>query len=99
MTQEEILKVREFETRVRQLILKLEEQKVALSRLQDEKANLEKQLQVAQLQIEKNKEQYHLLKASQLISVSEEDYLATKKHLKMLIKKIEKSINLIDFSR
>lgn len=96
MTAEEEKKLHEFETRVRQLIMKhrelLQEKKALEQALADERARSQ-QLEQHAATVE---QQYANLKTAKMIDISTAENQAAQKRLNKLIREIDKCIALLN---
>jgi len=96
MTEEQLKIIRNFEVRVHQIL-------VLCDKLKEENANLQSQL-TTQMGINEslNKEnsqlqiKYDNLKVARMISVSRDDFKATKDRLSKLVREVDKCITLLN---
>lgn len=96
MTQEEQKIVRQFETRVRQLILKyksLEQEAQELYSMVDER---DKTILQLKQENEEWQKKYNNLKMARMIEVTSEDTEGAQKRIAKLIREIDKCISLIN---
>ena len=96
MTEEQLKIIRNFEVRVRQTLF-------LCDKLKEENANLQSQLSAQKdandSLIEENtqlKLKYDNLKVARMISVSKEDFKATKNRLSKLVREVDKCIALLN---
>ena len=96
MTEEQLKTIRNFEVRVRQALLMCD-------KLKAENAGLQAQIEVQQNlndSLEKEKRQlqtkYDNLQMARIISISRNDFKATKSRLSELVRDINKCINLLN---
>lgn len=96
MTQEEQKILRQFETRVRQLILKyksLEQEAQELYSMVDER---DKSIQQLKQENEEWRKKYNNLKMARMIEVTSDDTEGAQKRIAKLIREIDKCISLIN---
>lgn len=96
MTQEEQKILRQFETRVRQLMLKykaLEQESQELYNMVDER---DKTIQQLKQQNEEWQKKYNDLKVARMIEITTEDTEGAQKRIAKLIREIDKCISLIN---
>jgi uncharacterized protein YdcH (DUF465 family) len=96
MTKEEEKKLRVFETRVRQLLLKYKEFESEIKRLQTQIQAQQEELNALQGQNLKLKHSYDTLKMAKMIEVSGNDVNDAKKKLSKLIRDVDKCIALLN---
>ena len=88
MTQDQDIELRNFEARVRQLMLAYQEER-------QRNAELQKKLD-AQSCVEKWKKDYEMLKTARMIEVSGDDVKESRAKLNQLIREVDKCIALLD---
>lgn len=95
MTADEEKTIKTLETRVRQLILKFQQQQESMEELQMQCAAKDKELQSARLQQQQLKADYENLKMAKLMEVSDTDLAAAKKRINHLVRDVDKCIALL----
>ena len=96
MTQEQDIELRNFEARVRQLMLAYQEARKRNAELQEELATCQQQLADTQKEVEQAKRDYDTLKAARIIEVSGDDVKESRAKLTHLIREVDKCIALLD---
>lgn len=96
MTQEQDIELRNFEARVRQLMLAYQEERKRNAELQAELATCQQQLADTQKEVEQAKRDYDTLKAARIIEVSGDDVKESRAKLNHLIREVDKCIALLD---
>lgn len=96
MTQEQDIELRNFEARVRQLMLAYQEECKRNAELQAELATCQQQLADTQKEVEQAKRDYDTLKAARIIEVSGDDVKESRAKLNHLIREVDKCIALLD---
>jgi len=96
MTQEQDIELRNFEARVRQLMLAYQEERKRNAELQNKLDTCQQQLADAQSCAEKWKKDYEVLKTARMIEVSGDDVKESRAKLTQLIREVDKCIALLD---
>lgn len=96
MTQEQDIELRNFEARVRQLMLAYQEERKRYAELQNKLDTCQQQLADAQSCAEKWKKDYEVLKTARMIEVSGDDVKESRAKLTQLIREVDKCIALLD---
>ena len=96
MTREQLKTIRNFEVRVRQVLLLCDKLKKENSELQlqlTEQKSVNDSLRKEQTQLQSN---YDNLKAARMISVTGNDFKATKNRLSRLVREVDRCIALLN---
>lgn len=96
MTNEQEVALRNFEARVRQLMMAYEEEKQKNAELQAQLDTCQQQLADAQEAVEGLKRDYDTLKMARMIEVSGDDVKESRTRLAHLIREVDKCIALLD---
>ena len=96
MTNEQEINLRNFEARVRQLMMAYAEEKQKNATLQERLNSCQQQLADAQLSVDRLKQEYSTLKMARMIEVSGDDIKNSRARLAHLIREVDKCIALLD---
>lgn len=96
MTNEQIVKLHDFEARVRQLMMGYRKLREENSALREEVERLKGQIATDQTELTHQKEAYNRLKTARMIEVSGEDVKESRARLSKLIREVDKCIALLD---
>lgn len=96
MTNEQEINLRNFEARVRQLMMAYAEEKQKNATLQEQLNSCQQQLADAQLFVDRLKQEYSTLKMARMIEVSGDDIKNSRARLAHLIREVDKCIALLD---
>lgn len=96
MTNEQEINLRNFEARVRQLMMAYAEEKQKNAILQEQLNSCQQQLADAQLSVDRLKQEYSTLKMARMIEVSGDDIKNSRARLAHLIREVDKCIALLD---
>lgn len=96
MTQDQDIELRNFEARVRQLMLAYQEERQRNAELQKKLDTCQQELADAQSCVEKWKKDYEMLKTARMIEVSGDDVKESRAKLNQLIREVDKCIALLD---
>ncbi len=96
MTNEQEINLRNFEARVRQLMMAYAEEKQKNATLQEQLNSCQQQLADAQLSVDRLKQEYSTLKMARMIEVSGDDIKNSRARLAHLIREVDKCIALLD---
>lgn len=96
MTNEQEINLRNFEARVRQLMMAYAEEKQKNAILHEQLNSCQQQLADAQLSVDRLKQEYSTLKMARMIEVSGDDIKNSRARLAHLIREVDKCIALLD---
>ena len=96
MTKEEEKALRDFETRVRQMILRFGELEKENARLLAARESDRRALESLQAENERLRREYANLKLARMLQVSDEDKIAAKARLAKLVRDVDKCIALLN---
>lgn len=96
MTNEQEVALRNFEARVRQLMMAYQEEKQKNAELQARLNTCQQQLADAQESVDSLKRDYSNLKTARMIEVSGDDVKESRAKLAHLIREVDKCIALLD---
>lgn len=96
MTNEQEINLRNFEARVRQLMMAYAEEKQKNATLQEQLNSCQQQLADAQMSVDRLKQEYSTLKMARMIEVSGDDIKNSRARLAHLIREVDKCIALLD---
>ncbi len=96
MTNEQKVALRNFEARVRQLMMAYQEEKQKNAELQAQLNTCQQQLADAQESVDSLKRDYSNLKTARMIEVSGDDVKESRAKLAHLIREVDKCIALLD---
>lgn len=96
MTQDQDIELRNFEARVRQLMLAYQEERQRNAELQKKLDTCQQELADTQSCVEKWKKDYEMLKTARMIEVSGDDVKESRAKLNQLIREVDKCIALLD---
>ena len=96
MTNEQEINLRNFEARVRQLMMAYNEEKQKNASLQEQLEACQQQLADAQESVDSLKRDYSNLKTARMIEVSGDDVKESRAKLAHLIREVDKCIALLD---
>lgn len=96
MTNEQEVALRNFEARVRQLMMAYKEEKQKNAELQNQLDTCQQQLADTQEAVDSLKHDYSMLKTARMIEVSGDDVKESRAKLAQLIREVDKCIALLD---
>lgn len=96
MTNEQEINLRNFEARVRQLMMAYNEEKQKNASLQEQLEACQQQLADARNSVERLQANYNTLKTARMIEVSGSDIKDSRTRLAHLIREVDKCIALLD---
>lgn len=96
MTNEQEIKLHNFEARVRQLMMAYVEERKQKKSLQEQLNTCRQQLADAQSSVERLKNEYVTLKTARMIEISGDDVKDSRSRLAHLIREVDKCIALLD---
>lgn len=96
MTNEQEVKLHNFEARVRQMMMAYIEERKLNQSLQEQLDACRQQLIDAQASVERLKQDYDTLKMARMIEVSGDDVKESRNRLAHLIREVDKCIALLD---
>lgn len=95
MTEDERYRVKQFEARVRQLLLQYQTLQKANQDLQDTVSRKEKEIEQLQLQLVQCKSDYQYLKTAKMMEISDGDIKETRQKISRLVREVNKCIGLL----
>lgn len=95
MTNEEKKQIRQFEARVRQLILQYTTLQATNQQLSDTIAQKQAEITALQQQLDTCKRDYEILKTAKMMEISDGDINVTRQRITRLVREINKCIALI----
>lgn len=95
MTNEEKKKIRQFEARVRQLILQYKTLQAENTRLSDIVEDKEKEIEALREQLETCQRNYETIKTAKMMTISDGDLKITKQRITGLVREVNKCISLL----
>lgn len=96
MTSEEKKKIRQFEARVRQLILQYQTLQNEIAGLNGTLKHKDEEISDLTTQLKSYKQKYNDLKVARMIEISDGDIKYAKQHLTGLVREINKCIGLLN---
>lgn len=96
MTNEQATALRDFEARVRQLMMAYKAEQQENARLRQQLDTCQQQLKEAQGNVCRLEEDYKALKTARMIEVSGDDVKESKERIAHLIREVDKCIALLD---
>lgn len=96
MTLEEEIIIKDFKTRIRQLLARYQQMRDENMHLQEEVKQLKDTIKIATAEKTALKEDYDKLKTAKMIDISNEDLARSKRRIDKLVHKIDKCIALLN---
>lgn len=96
MTLEEEIIIKDFKTRIRQLLARYQQMRDENMHLQEEVKQLKDTIKIATAEKTALKEDYDKLKTAKMIDISNEDLAQSKRRIDKLVHKIDKCIALLN---
>jgi predicted nucleic acid-binding Zn-ribbon protein len=95
MTEEEKLSIKQFEAKVRQLIVRFSVLEKENAALKEEISRKNNELQVLTSQIEQSRKDYDNLKLAKMINISDSELKGAKQRITNLVRDVNKCINML----
>lgn len=98
MTDEERIKLKKFDARVRRLIADFRTLQKENSDLYIELENRDKEIETLKAQLTQSQKDYSNLKLARMIEISDSDFKDTKQRITQLVREVNKCINILSAS-
>ena len=95
MTEDENILLRNFETRVRSLLLKYQDLQQEVAELKDEISAKDEEINRLQVEVEQCKDDYNHLKIARMMEICDGDILSAKNRITRLVREVNKCIGLL----